>query len=152
MKKYWILPFIAALGIKTFAVYLAGSSITVFLDVISALIVFLIPLSLSFMYSTPVEFASYVGAAFSKRALETRFKEEALNYFHSLSKMLVLSGLLALMTGLIVIFRNIGEDGLRGADVGMGLSVAFLCVYYMISIKLFLIEPLAASLKKREEK
>ena len=145
MKRFYWIWIVLSLALFAGGAYLASGDISIFLDLASFIITFIIAFLLSLSFSGPKEMASYVKQARETTPLNMKIAKQGIVYFQSLQNLIILSGLSGFFIALVVILRNIADK----TSVGKGLGTSLLVVLYALLLSVLITQPFIAALKKK---
>lgn len=147
MKKMYIVYLAAAVGIYIVAVIISGGSVWYFLDVPSFILTPVLPLILMLGHFSPREMLDSfrcAGAAESTEA-ETR---KALVFFTTFHRLIIISGLLATMLGIVMILVIYPSEHFN-SNIGKYMAVCFLSLVYPLFFIMTVTVPFTGALKKK---
>lgn len=133
---FLFLTFWLSVGIDTIGVYLDIPSVVLIL--VFAFVPLLATYSLEEMRNCFV-------IGFRKSGIAKVDIKNAILFFSSLQKYLILSGLLGTSVGTIALLTFLGSPG----DVGKGMAMALLTAFYAVILSIILAVPFKAGLQKR---
>ncbi|HPA71853.1 MAG: hypothetical protein KBA61_12380 [Spirochaetes bacterium] len=147
MKKTYIVYLAAVVGIYVAAVIISGGSIWYFLDVPTFVLTPVLPLILMLGHFSPREMLdSFRCAGTAERSeAETR---KALVFFTTLHRLIIISGLLATMLGVVMILVIYPSEHFN-SNIGKYMAVCFLSLVYPLFLIMTITVPFTGALRKK---
>ena len=147
MKKMYVAYLAAAVGILIAAVLISGGSIWYFVDAPTFILTPVLPLILMLGHFSPREmFDSFRCAGADKRA-EPDIRK-ALVFFTTLHRMIIISGLLATMLGVVMILVVYPSETFN-SNIGKYMAVCFLSLVYPLFLIMTITVPFTGALRKK---
>ncbi|WP_455382472.1 MotA/TolQ/ExbB proton channel family protein [Salinispira pacifica] len=143
MKKsygVWVAVFLA---ISIFAWVMAGG-IGMYFDLASLAVVVIIPMTMLFASFSLRELGAAFAAAFGADT-EPAVLRRSMVVFRTMERLVLVSGLFGVVSGLIAIFSNVSS----AEQIGKGLAIALLTPLYAMMLMMALTLPLRAAVGKR---
>ncbi len=129
----------------TFWVGVGLDTIGVYLDIPSAILILFfafVPLLATYSFG---EIRNCFVIGFRKSGVDKVDIKNAILFFSSLQKYLILSGLLGTFVGVIALLSFLGSPG----EVGKGMAVALLISFYAVILSIVIAVPFKTGLQKR---
>lgn len=143
MKRSYAIFLPLFLGLVVLIWVVAGG-ISFYVDLASAAVVIFVPLPLLFSSFSFSEVGSAFLVAFGRDADGKRLRR-ALEVFTTLERLILLSGFLGLLCGIIAILANVSE----AIMIGKGLSLALITVLYSVILMMGFTVPVRGSIRGR---
>lgn len=151
MKLWWRLLF-SILGIFAFSVllaYLGGiqsfGTVLFFVDSVSLLLIFFYTTVTSLITYSFREGWVYLRMTWREEEQDKKDLERGIRFFRHLGGLVLLSGALGFLFGLVLMLGNLEDT----AHVGPNLAVALISLLYAVMIKMVVIQPLENHLVQR---
>ena len=144
MKKTYFPMVAAALALWGFGVWVDRSSLLMYMDVPS-LVVVVCP---AFFLSLGVFGLREMGRAFTagwRDGLSETELRKALAYFDALQQYLIISGVIGTLIGVTTILGQYGDSG----SVGKGMALSLLTVLYSLVFMMVIVIPFRSGIRKR---
>lgn len=146
MKKLFIVPIILSFALVVGGIVIAGISPFLFFDVVSAVIVIVPTLLILLTFNGFGEMGKFFAIAMESVRGSKKEIKKGIVFFKSMFVMLIISGVLGTLFGFMAILAELTR---YTENIGMGLSVAFITVYYSMLLAGFIAFPFKAALEKK---
>lgn len=142
------LPILLILGLALIcgAVVTSGGGINTFLNIPSLILVLLLPLLLTLATHGFGEIGASFRAAASRDSLDKEALQNAVLFFRSLSRYMLLSGFTGTITGFIALLAFADDS----AAIAANMSLALITTYYAIVLYLVFCLPFLVALRKKQ--
>ncbi|MCK5673305.1 MAG: MotA/TolQ/ExbB proton channel family protein [Spirochaetales bacterium] len=153
MKKSYLIFVVLSFMIVLLAMFMGGTSLDVFLDINSFLMVSLIPTFLLMTNYSPSEIVLAFRIGFKKEGIVKKELQKSINFFDSLGKYLILSGILGAITGFISMLASFAkgteEYGYTSTYWGGGFALTIITILYSLILYMIVAVPFKNGLRNR---
>lgn len=146
MRKLFIFPLMAGIGLIAAALVFGGSNILYFADMPSLIICVVLPLIVMLSHSTFGEMGKAYMMAVQKGSFSITELKSGITVLKSLEKQIFLSGCGGTVYGVISMLTS---HDIQTDMIGKGFSMALLTIFYMVIIIQFCVNPFKAGLEKK---
>ena len=145
MNKSFFIFIIVVLGVFCLGIVFAGASFLSYVDLASFFIVIVVTAALLVSTFKFREIGSYFKAAFNGSHAEPSTVKAGIVFFAAMQRYLILSAVVANLIGLIAILSTLGEP----KQIGLGLALSLLTIFYAVIFILVLALPFRTSLERK---
>ena len=144
MKWLFGVLFMMVIMALTIVVF-ARTSLLIFLDIPSLVLVLICPFGLLLIQYGPSRFARYFSAAFGSRPVEAPIVKKSEFFFRKLGHYFLLTGGVFFITGIIMALSDISNT----EAIGVNLAVALLTLLYGLLLDMLLAQPLVVFCREK---
>ena len=146
-RLYWMW-LVIVFGLIVVAIVFAAGNL-LFIDVPSMIVVLVPVLAMSFAAFSPREMRRSFHAAFSREAVEPGELKAASVFFAALSRYIILSGLIGVLTGIISLLGAISRNPDVKSNAAGGFALLLVSAFYAIILLLVVAVPFRAAVDKK---
>ena len=143
MRKFYPVSVIIVFAVVIFAIIMNGVSIGLYVSIPALIFVVVLTTGLLFGTFSPSEMGEAFRTAY--HGTEPSALRKAIAFFRAMHHYLLWSGVLATLTGIIVLLATLGDE----TTVGFGAALALVTSFYAIVLSLALALPFKHAAEKR---
>jgi flagellar motor component MotA len=145
MKKIYGILIIVTLALFTLGIVFAGASLLAYINFPAFIVVVVPPCLLAIAAFGLHSFGRSFAVAFQNVAATTKELKVALAFFNVLGRVVLLSGFIGTMIGLIAMLANIEDP----EQIGPAMSIALVTLFYSLVLMCIVTVPFKAAIHKR---